>query len=65
MAAKLDIIERLNDPDLYVDAIDDAIEEIENLRLRVAELEAGQQAGKAKVRGFEGTAEKLATIGIL
>jgi hypothetical protein len=28
----MDIIERLNDPELYVDAIDDAIHEIEKLR---------------------------------
>jgi hypothetical protein len=28
----MDIIDRLNDPELYVDAIDDAIREIERLR---------------------------------
>ena len=28
----MDIIERLNDPELYVDAVDDAISKIENLR---------------------------------
>ena len=28
----MDIIERLNDPELYIDAVDDAIREIERLR---------------------------------
>lgn len=32
MSDKRDVIERLDDPDLYVDAIDDAIAEIEKLR---------------------------------
>jgi hypothetical protein len=36
----MDIVERLNDPEMYVDAVDDAIREIETLRERVAELEA-------------------------
>ena len=36
----IDIIERLNAPEKYVDAIDDAIRLIENLRERVAVLES-------------------------
>lgn len=35
----MDIIERLNDPEMYVDATDDAINEIITLRERVKELE--------------------------
>jgi len=30
--SELDIVERLNDPEMYVDAVDDAIHEIERLR---------------------------------
>ena len=33
-----DIIERLNDPELYVDAIDDAITEIERLRAELTRI---------------------------
>jgi uncharacterized protein YukE len=40
----MDIIERLNDPEMYMDAVDDAAREIEALRARVAELEAAQQS---------------------
>ena len=36
----MDIIERLEDPELYVDAVDDAICEIKALRERIAALEA-------------------------
>lgn len=38
MNTKLDIIERLNDDELYVDAIDDAITEISKLRREVEQL---------------------------
>ena len=41
----MDIIERLEDPELYVDAIDDAIAEIKYLRERLAELEAIYASG--------------------
>ena len=41
--SELDIIDRLEHEELYVDAIDDAIHEIQILRGRVAELEAAQQ----------------------
>lgn len=33
-----DIIDRLNDPELYVDAVDDAIAEIKQLRGEIAKL---------------------------
>ena len=36
----MDIIKRLNDPEMYIYAIDDAICEIEILRARIVELEA-------------------------
>ena len=39
---EVDIIDRLTDEDMYIDAIDDAIKEIQLLRGRVAELEAAQ-----------------------
>lgn len=42
----VDIIERLEDPEMYVDAVDDAIHEIERLRKRIAELEAALQEVK-------------------
>lgn len=35
---KIDIIERLDDPEMYVDAIDDAIREIKLLRELVEQL---------------------------
>ncbi len=34
----MDIVDRLNDPELYVDAVDDAIAEILELRAQVAKL---------------------------
>ena len=37
---EVDIIDRLNDEDIYINAINDAIKEIQLLRGRVAELEA-------------------------
>jgi hypothetical protein len=36
----MNIIERLNNPEMYVDAVDDAIREIENLRLEKVALKA-------------------------
>ena len=39
---EVDIIDRLTDEDMCIDAIDDAIKEIQLLRGRVAELEAAQ-----------------------
>lgn len=46
----MDIIERLNDPELYVDAVDDAIREIENLRQEKIALTA-----MLKVVEFDGS----------
>ena len=44
---EIDIIDRLNDDIMYIDAVDDAITEIQKLRGRVAELEATQQGVQA------------------
>lgn len=53
----MDIIERLENPDLYIDAIDDAIHEIIILRERVAELESAQQGVQADGLTAETSAE--------
>lgn len=50
----MDIIERLNDPEMYVDAIDDAIREIENLR---AELKVTDQLLNERMRVMEAIPE--------
>lgn len=47
-----DIIDRLNDPEMYVDAVDDAIEEIINLRDSVAELRSLIPLTNADLRDF-------------
>jgi len=38
--SEIDIIDRLSDDAMYIDAINDAISEIQKLRWRVAELES-------------------------